>query len=98
MIHEDRTKRLAYEEALRTLPELSEAIKAVFVKALDENLSFEDAAKAVGTDEAFLAACHLRRIQTYSNLLPSYYEELIEKVYTDYWLDNDIDIEDYINE
>jgi len=96
MINEDKRKRLAYKEALRTLPELSDAITAVFVKALDENLSFEAAAKSIGTDEAIRAAHHLRRIQIYSTLLPFYYEGIIEKVYTDYCLDNDN--EDYISE
>ena len=96
MLDEHKTKWLAYEQALRTLPELSDAIISVFRKAMDENLSFEQAAKAIGTDDAVQAAAHLRRIQTYSNLLPSYYEELIEKVYTNCCLDNNN--EDYMNE
>ena len=96
MINEENVKRLAYVEALRTLPELSDAIKAVYVKAQAENLSFEDAAKAIGTDDAVRAACHLRRFLTHSTLLPSYYEALIEKVYTDWGFDNDN--EDYIDE
>jgi len=96
MRHDDKVKMLAYREALRVLPNLSDAIKAVFELALDEDLSFEDAAKAIGTDDALLAACHLRRFLTYATLLPSYYEELAGKVYTDLWFD--IGKEDYINE
>jgi hypothetical protein len=96
MRKEDMTKRLAYEEALRTLPELADAIAAVFRKAMDANLSFEEAAKALGTDAALQAALHLKRIQTHATHLPFYYETLIEKLYTDYWLDNDK--EDYIDE
>jgi ABC-type microcin C transport system permease subunit YejE len=96
MMNQENMKRLAYSEALRALPDLSEALKAVFTKATDENLSFEDAAQAIGTEDALIAAYHLRRILTYTTLLPFYYEELIEKLYTDYWLDNDN--EDYINE
>lgn len=96
MKREEWAKRLVYREALKMLPELSVVIKAVFRKALGENLPFDAAGRAIGTEEAIRAGYLLRRLHTYCLLLPFYYEELMEKARIDSWLDNDDpDYDDY---
>jgi len=84
----------AYEVALRHCPQhLVNAMKAVFVKALREKLTYEAAAAALSTAEAWQAAQYLRRIQSYSEAQHPDYSERRHKLYVKYGLDYDYDEE-----
>jgi len=83
-----------YEVALRHYPQhLVNAMKAVFAMALREKLSYEAAAAALGTAEAWQAAQYLRRMQSYSEAQHLYYSEMKDKMYVKYGLDYDYDEE-----
>jgi len=83
-----------YEVALRHCPQhLVNAMKAVFVKALREKLTYEAAAAALSTAEAWQAAQYLRRIQSYSEAQHPDYSERRHKMYVKYGLDYDYDEE-----
>jgi len=91
---QDRKTIWAYEVALRHCPQhLINAMKAVFAKALRENLPYEAAAAALGTAEAWQAAQYLRRMQSYSDAQRPDYSEIRQKMYVNYGLDYDYDEE-----
>jgi len=91
---QDRKTIGAYEVALRHCPQhLINAMKAVFAKALRENLTYEAAAAALGTPEAWQAAQYLRRMQNYTEVQHPDYSEIQHKMYVRYGLDYDYDEE-----
>jgi hypothetical protein len=91
---QDKKTIRAYEVALRHCPQhLVNAMKAVFAKALREKLTYEAAAAALGTAEAWQAAQYLRRMQSYSEAQPPDYSEMKDKMYVNYGLDYDYDEE-----
>jgi hypothetical protein len=91
---QDKKTIRAYEVALRHCPQhLVNAMKAVFAKALREKLTYEAAAAALGTAEAWQAAQYLRRMQSYSEAQPPDYLEMKDKMYVKYGLDYDYDEE-----
>jgi hypothetical protein len=91
---QDKKTIRAYEVALRHCPQhLVNAMKAVFAKALREKLTYEAAAAALGTAEAWQAAQYLRRILSYPETHRSDYLERRHDLYVKYSIDYDYDEE-----
>jgi len=66
-----------YEAAVRPI-HLLDSMKAVYLKADSENLSLE----------ALQAAQYLRKLKSYYDGAPVFFEDMVEKLTIDYWTDS----------